>query len=149
MNVRWKNYLISFRCCIRIRAEYIMLPFWYSGIPSRVFHGETRKLVTRGFVACFSIIRVIWSLFLIFFFFFVFQLPRDRCSTMRARFRVATSSFCFPREFPHSTPSISGASLKKSSYNYWFKKSFSLPLKPRQNENENFHFQKHHCHDLI
>ena len=84
-----------------------------------------------------------------FFFFFVFQLPRDRCSTMRARFRVATSSFCFPREFPHSTPSISGASLKKSSYNYWFKKSFSLPLKPRQNENENFHFQKHHCHDLI
>lgn len=31
---------------------------------------------------------------------------------MRARFRVATSSFCFPHEFPHSTPSISDGSLK-------------------------------------
>lgn len=29
VNVRWKNLiLISFHCCVRIRPEYIMLPFW-------------------------------------------------------------------------------------------------------------------------
>lgn len=122
-----------------------------------MFHGETTKLVTRGFVTCFSIIHVIWSLFLIFF---SFSNCRDRCSTMRARFRVATSSFCFPHEFPHLTPSISDGSLKKSSYNYWFKGE-----KYGRNENENFSYRNlsiliqlpfskqhqcsHYCRDLI
>lgn len=72
-------------------------------------NNETRY---AGFVACFSIIHDIWSLFPIFFFFFSFSNCLD---PITPRFRVATSSLSFPPEFP------------RPSYNYWF-------------EGENFHF---------
>lgn len=162
VNVRWKNLiLISFHCCVRIRPEYIMLPFWGNRKTSEYrvvcFTEKQRNSLRGGSLLAFPLYTLSdrYSSF-----FFSFSNCRDRCSTMRARFRVATSSFCFPHEFPHSTPSISDGSLKKSSYNYWFKGE-----KYGRNENENFsyrnlsiliqlpfskqHQYSHHCRYLI
>lgn len=91
-----------------------MLRFWYSRIPhgpSRVFHGETTKLVTRGSLLAFPL-YTISDRYSPFFFFFSFSNCLD---PITPRFRVATSSLSFPPEFP------------RPSYNYWF-------------EGENFHF---------
>lgn len=161
VNVRWKNLiLISFHCCVRIRPEYIMLPFWGNRKTSEYrvvcFTEKQRNSLRGGSLLAFPLYTLSdrYSSF-----FFSFSNCRDRCSMMRARFRVATSSFCFPHEFPHSTPSISDGSLKKSSYNYWFKGE-----KYGRNENENFSYRNlsiliqlpfskqhcsHHCRDLI
>lgn len=73
--------------------------------------------------------------------FFSFSNCRDRCSTMRARFRVATSSFCFPHEFPHSIPSISDGSLKKIIVQLLIRKEKNIKISHNHNDLHNFHFQ--------